>query len=249
LFWRTRRLSCELDQVFIVNGSQQGLDLCARLILDTGDAFAIENPAYAMARQVFTGTGATPIFIPVDQDGMKTELLEGATARLAYVTPSHQFPLGGVMSIARRHQLLDWAQQNGAWIIEDDYDSEYRYDINPVPSLHGLDGSGQVIYLGTISKTLSPLLRIGYLVVPPTLQDAMATAKRLADRHSTTSEQEALATLIENGAYERHVRRVRRLNGERRAASSSHRCAAPPFRESGRYRRRGCGVALGGLVP
>lgn len=216
--WRTRQLNCEPEHIIIVNGSQQGLDLCARLFLDAGDTFVIENPAYAMARQVLTGTGAAPISIPVDQDGMKTELLAGVSARLAYVTPSHQFPLGGVMPITRRHQLLDWAQRNGAWIIEDDYDSEYRYDIKPVPSLQGLDGNGRVIYLGTISKTLSPRLRVGYLVVPPSLQVVVSTAKRLADRHSPITEQEALATLIDKGTYERHVRRVRRLNSHRRVA-------------------------------
>ncbi len=157
-----------------------------------------------------------PVSIPVDADGLNTALLVGVEARLAYVTPSHQFPLGSVLPISRRHQLLAWARQHGAYIIEDDYDSEYRYDINPVPPLHGLEGSGHVIYLGTISKTLSPTLRIGYLVVPPELQEVFATAKQLTDRHSPIIEQEALASLIESGAYESHVRRVRRLNGERR---------------------------------
>ncbi|UFS68115.1 PLP-dependent aminotransferase family protein (plasmid) [Paracoccus denitrificans] len=215
--WRARQMVCEPDQIVIVNGSQQGLDLCARLILDPGDAFAIENPCYAMARQVLAGTGAMPVSIPVDAAGLRTEALDGVRARLAYVTPSHQFPLGGVMPVRRRQQLLDWARQNHAWVIEDDYDSEYRFDINPVPALHGLDGGDRVIYLGTLSKTLSPLLRIGYLVVPAALNEAMAAAKRLADRHSPVVEQEALAALIETGAYERHVRRIRRLNGERRA--------------------------------
>lgn len=215
--WRARTLRCELDQIIIVNGSQQGLDLCARLMLDSKDSFIIENPCYAMAHQACSGTGASPIPIEVDSDGMKTELLAGVAARLAYVTPSHQFPLGSVMSISRRHQLLEWAQRNDAFVIEDDYDSEYRYDINPVPPLHGLEESSNVIYLGTISKTLSPALRIGYLVVPAELQNVFATAKQLADRHSPIVEQEALASLIESGAYESHVRRVRRFNGERRA--------------------------------
>jgi GntR family transcriptional regulator/MocR family aminotransferase len=216
--WRARTLRCDLEQIIIVSGSQQGLDLCARLLLDPANRFVIEDPCYRMARQVFASTGASPIPIAVDEDGMKTELLAGINARLAYVTPSHQFPLGGVMPIARRHQLLEWARQNGAYIIEDDYDSEYRYDINPVPTLHSLEDHGAVIYLGTISKTLSPMLRIGYLVVPPELQNVFTTAKQFMDRHSPMAEQEALASLIESGGYESHVRRVRRLNGERREA-------------------------------
>ena len=214
--WRARTLSCNLEQIIIVNGSQQGLDLCARLLLDPADCFVIENPCYRMARQVFASTGASPISVAVDGDGLETDLLARIEARLAYVTPSHQFPLGGVMPISRRHQLLEWARRNDAYVIEDDYDSEYRYDINPVPPLHKLEDRSSVIYLGTISKTLSPMLRIGYLVVPPELKDVFATAKQLLDRHSPVAEQEALASLIESGAYESHVRRVRRLNGERR---------------------------------
>jgi len=216
--WRARTLRCELDQIIIVSGSQQGLDLCARLFLDPADRFVIENPCYVMARRTFAGTGASPVPIAVGRDGLKTDLLAGIAARLAYVTPSHQFPLGGVLPIAQRRQLLDWARQNDAYVIEDDYDSEYRYDINPIPPLHGLGDSDNVVYLGTISKTLSPTLRIGYLVVPPGLQQVFATAKQLIDRHSPLAEQEALASLIESGAYESHVRRVRRLNSERRQA-------------------------------
>jgi GntR family transcriptional regulator/MocR family aminotransferase len=169
-----------------------------------------------MARHVFAGTGASAASIAVDGGGLDTELVAGVDGRLAYVTPSHQFPLGGVLSVSRRHQLLEWARHNDAWIIEDDYDSEYRYDIKPVPPLHSLKDGRNVIYLGTISKTLSPTLRIGYLVVPPELQEVFATAKQFTDRHSPLIEQEALASLIESGAYERHVRRVRRLNNDRR---------------------------------
>ncbi|MBM2712896.1 PLP-dependent aminotransferase family protein [Mesorhizobium caraganae] len=214
--WRARTLRCNLDQIIVVNGSQQGLDLCARLLLEAGDRFVIENPCYAMARNIFSATGAKPISIAVDKDGMNTNLLTGGEARLAYVTPSHQFPLGGVMPIGRRHQLLAWARRANAYVIEDDYDSEYRYDISPVPPLHGLEDSGNVIYLGTVSKTLSPTLRIGYLVVPPQLQDVFATAKQLVDRHTPLSEQEALATMLESGIYESHVRKIRRRNNERR---------------------------------
>jgi GntR family transcriptional regulator / MocR family aminotransferase len=214
--WRARGLRCDLDQIVIVNGSQQGLDLCARLLLDPGDPVLIENPCYALARQTFVAVGAVPIAVEVDCEGMRTDGL--ADARLAYVTPSHQFPLGSVMSAARRRELLAWARRSGACVIEDDYDGEYRYDITPIPALQALDGAETVIYLGTVSKTLSPTLRLGYLVVPLGLRDVFAKAKRLADRQTPALEQDALAELIASGAYERHVRSARRKNGERRAA-------------------------------
>lgn len=214
--WRARGLRCDPEQIVVVNGSQQGLDLCARLLLDPGDRVVMENPGYSLARQVFIAGGAELVPIPVDEEGMRTDSLPAA--RLAYVTPSHQFPLGSVMSAARRRDLLSWAQDTGAYIIEDDYDSEYRFDIAPIPPLQVLDRAARVIYLGTVSKTLSPTLRLGYLVVPVALSEVFARAKRLADRHTPGLEQEALAGLIGSGAYERHVRRVRRRNGERRAA-------------------------------
>ncbi|MFC7478296.1 PLP-dependent aminotransferase family protein [Dankookia sp. GCM10030260] len=214
--WRARGLRCDLDQIIVVNGSQQGLDLCARLLLDPGDRVVMEDPGYALARQVFLAAGAEVVPVTVDRDGMRTESLPAA--QLAYATPSHQFPLGGVLSAGRRRELLAWAQSSRAYVIEDDYDSEYRFDIAPIPPLQALDNAGRVIYLGTVSKTLSPTLRLGYLVVPPVLSEDFAKAKRLTDRHSASLEQEALAELIESGAYERHVRRVRRRNSERRAA-------------------------------
>jgi GntR family transcriptional regulator/MocR family aminotransferase len=214
--WRARRLRCEVERIIVVNGSQQGLDLCARLLLDPGDRAAMEDPGYGLARQVFLAAGAEVIPVAVDQEGMRTGELP-AMARLAYATPSHQFPLGGVMSAGRRRELLAWARRTGAHIVEDDYDSEYRFDIAPIPALQALDDAGRVIYLGTVSKTLSPTLRLGYLVVPATLSAVFAKAKRLTDRHAPSLEQAALADLIESGAYERHVRRVRRRNGERRA--------------------------------
>ncbi|MBR0652064.1 PLP-dependent aminotransferase family protein [Roseomonas terrae] len=214
--WRARGLRCTPDQIVIVNGSQQGLDLCARLLVDPGDRVLMEDPGYALARQIFHAVGADVVPVAVDRDGLRTDALPAA--RLAYTTPSHQFPLGGVLSAGRRRELLAWAQQAGGHVIEDDYDSEYRFDIAPIPPLQALDETGRVIYVGTVSKTLSPTLRLGYLVVPPSLSVAFARAKRLTDRQSPSLEQEALAELIESGAYERHVRRVRRRNGERRAA-------------------------------
>ncbi|MFW8593292.1 PLP-dependent aminotransferase family protein [Cribrihabitans neustonicus] len=216
--WRSRSLCCQLDQIIIVSGSQQALDLSARMLLDPTDAFVIENPAYAMARMAFTMTGARPVPIDVDSYGLDTARLSGVQARLAYVTPSHQYPLGGVMPIERRLELIEWSKQAGAWVIEDDYDSEYRYDVKPLPPLCSVDETGRVIYVGTISKILSPAMRIGYVVVPEGLREAFLTAKQLTDRHTSLLGQEALADLIESGAYERQVRRQRRLNAQRRAA-------------------------------
>jgi GntR family transcriptional regulator / MocR family aminotransferase len=217
--WRARSLRCDAEQIIVVNGSQQGIDLCARLLLDPADGFVIEDPCYAMARQVFIAAGGVPVPIEVDQEGMRTEgLAKINDARLCYVTPSHQFPLGSVMSAARRQELLAWARRTGAYIVEDDYDSEYRYDIRPIEPLQAAGGDEHVIYLGTVSKTLSPMLRLGYLVVPDALRDAFMRAKQLTDRHTPALEQDALADLVASGAYERHVRKVRRRNGERRAA-------------------------------
>jgi GntR family transcriptional regulator/MocR family aminotransferase len=213
--WRARGIGCTPDRIVVVNGSQQGLDLCARLLLDPGDCFVIENPGYPLARQAFAAAGGVALPVPIDGEGLRTDSLP--LARLAFVTPSHQFPLGSVLSATRRRTLLAWAAHTGATIVEDDYDGEYRYDIAPIPPLQALDPES-VIYVGTLSKTLSPTLRLGYLVVPAGMRRAFGEAKRLTDRHTPLPEQEALADLLASGAYERHVRSIRRRNGERRAA-------------------------------
>lgn len=212
--WRARGIACSPDDIVIVNGSQQGLDLCARLLLDPGDPFLIENPGYVLARHAFAAAGGLAVPIPVDGEGICTDALPAG--RLVYVTPSHQFPLGGVLSAARRRALLAWAATSGAYVIEDDYDGEYRHDIAPIPPLQTLDPQA-VIYVGTVSKTLSPSLRLGYLVLPAGLAPVFTEAKRLTDRHAPLLEQEALAELLASGAYERHVRSIRRKNAERRA--------------------------------
>jgi GntR family transcriptional regulator / MocR family aminotransferase len=211
--WRARSINCTSEQIIIVNGSQQGLDLCARLFLDTGDKFIIENPSYLLAKQAFTAVGGIPLPIDVDDDGLKTEGLP--SARLSYVTPSHQYPLGSVLSATRRRQLVSWAQREGAHIIEDDYDSEYRDGIAPIPSLQSL-APEHVVYVGTLSKTLSPEMRLGYIVVPLSLTSAFCAAKRLSDRHTSLILQDTLCDMIESGAYERHVRSIRRRNSERK---------------------------------
>lgn len=215
--WRARGIRCDADQIVIVNGSQQGLDICARLFINSGDRVVVEEPAYSLARVIFRTYGATIAPVAVDADGMQTDDLQSIDgARLGYVTPSHQFPLGGVLPTTRRQQLLDWSNRNGVYLVEDDYDGEFRYDIKPIEPLYSLDTSSRVIYLGTLSKTLSPQLRLGYLVVPPHLTEAFMRAKKLSDWHSPLLEQGALAELIGTGAYERHVRQIRRRNGQRR---------------------------------
>lgn len=213
--WRARGISCAPEQVIVVNGSQQGLDLCARLLLNPGDGFVIEDPGYVLARHALAAAGGVMVPVAVDREGIRTEGLP--VARLAYVTPSHQYPLGSVLSAARRRELLGWAAEVGAMIVEDDYDGEYRHGVAPIPPLQ-TSAPDKVIYLGTVSKTLSPTLRLGYLVVPPDLCRLFAEAKRLTDRHTPLLEQEALAELLSSGAYERHIRSIRRRNAERRAA-------------------------------
>ena len=216
---RARGIACDAEQVLVVHGSQQAIDLCARLLLDAGDAFAFENPGYLMARHCFEATGARLLATPVDGHGLDTgRLPEAERARLAYVTPSHQFPLGGVLPIGRRQALLQWAARHDAWIIEDDYDGEFRYGQRPIDALQSIDTEGRVIYVGTFSKALSPQLRLGYMVLPHALVPVFRQAKRLADRHAPMLEQQVLASLIDSGAYERHVRRMRRENERRRAA-------------------------------
>ncbi|GKS97805.1 PLP-dependent aminotransferase family protein [Acidovorax sp. SUPP3434] len=216
---RARGLACDTAQILVVHGSQQGIDLCARLLLDAGDAFAFEEPGYLMARRCFEATGAGLRAVPVDAHGLDTaQLPEDGRVRLAYVTPSHQFPLGGVLPIGRRMALLQWAQRHRAWIVEDDYDGEFRYGQRPIDALQSIDPDGRVIYMGTFSKALSPQLRLGYLVLPTALVAVFRQAKRMADRHAPVLEQRTLAALIETGAYERHVRRTRREHERRRAA-------------------------------
>ena len=216
---RARGLVCDSEQILVVHGSQQGIDLCARLLLNASDAFVFEDPGYLMARRCFEATGARCLATPVDGHGLDTSRLPNdKNARLAYVTPSHQFPLGGVLPITRRQELLQWARRENAWIVEDDYDGEFRYGQRPIDALQSIDGDGRVIYVGTFSKALSPQLRLGYLVLPPELVPAFRQAKRLTDRHAPVLEQRVLASLIASGTYERHVRRMRRENERRRGA-------------------------------
>jgi GntR family transcriptional regulator/MocR family aminotransferase len=215
---RARAVRCDAEQVIVVNGSQQALHLIAGVLLDPGDAVAMEEPGYLGARHTFRMHGARLHPVPVDESGIRVDRLPATRTKLAYVTPSHQFPTGAILSLQRRLELLAWAEQSGALIVEDDYDSEFRYGSRPIPALQGLDQNESVIYAGTFSKILFPSLRIGYLVAPRALVDVFERAKWLADRHTPTLEQRALADFIREGYLDRHLRRMRTLYDKRRQA-------------------------------
>jgi GntR family transcriptional regulator/MocR family aminotransferase len=214
---RSRAVVCEPGQILIVSGSQQALDLAARVLTEPGDLVVLEEPHYQGAREVFRAAGARLHATRVDGDGLDPRRLP-ARARLAFVTPSHQFPTGTILPLVRRLALLEWAKKANAVIIEDDYDGEFHYEGQPVESMQGLDRDGRVVYVGTFSRTIFPALRIGYLVAPNSLVDAFTGAKWLCDRHTPTLEQEVLAEFISSGAYERHLRRARRATAVRRSA-------------------------------
>jgi GntR family transcriptional regulator/MocR family aminotransferase len=216
---KARAVRCDAEQVILVSGSQQAVDLSARVLLNDGDAVAIENPGYLAAARVFSAQGATLSPVDVDEEGMvvaKLDSLKSKPPKLVYVTPSHQFPTGASLSLARRLALLKWARQHGSVIFEDDYDSEYRYSGRPLPSLQGMASGVPVLYVGTFSKTLFPGLRIGYAVVPKSLIRVFARAKFLSDRQGPSIEQYALTDFLNEGHYERHIRRMRQLYGRRR---------------------------------
>jgi GntR family transcriptional regulator/MocR family aminotransferase len=213
---RSRGVRCDASQVLVVNGSQQALDVAARVLVNPGDVVAIEDPGYRGARAVFGAMGAKVTPVPCDSEGIVVDWIPDE-ARVIYVTPSHQFPTGAVMSASRRLELLAKASRTGAVIIEDDYDSEFRYEGRPLAALQGLDEGGRVIYTGTLSKVLLPALRLGYMVAPPSLQPAITGAKWLTDRHVALLYQAVLATFIDEGHFERHLRRMRKVYETRRA--------------------------------
>ncbi|HQU85196.1 MAG TPA: PLP-dependent aminotransferase family protein [Pyrinomonadaceae bacterium] len=212
-----RGVNCTAEQVIITSGAQQALDLAARIFLSEKDSFLIENPCYKEARNSFSATGAKVVAVAVDEEGFNVANVPktGEKAKLVYVTPSHQYPLGHTMTLARRLELIEWARKQNAWIIEDDYNSEFRYAGRPFPSLQGLDNSGRVIYVGTFSKTIFPALRIGCLVVPPELVNVFAVARAFNDAHSAIINQAILAEFITEGHFARHVRRMRQLYEKR----------------------------------
>lgn len=211
---RSRGVTADQDMVVVTSGVQHAIDLVARALLEPGQVVALEDPGYRPAARLLRSLGARVVGVPVDQDGLVVDQLPAA-ARVVYVTPSHQYPLGAVMSMPRRLQLLDWARRHGAAVIEDDYDSEFRHLDWPLEPLQRLDDTGRVIYLGSFSKTLSPALRLGFAVLPPPLAGPVAALRQLTDWHAPVAPQLALAAFIAGGLFDRHLRRSRRIYSRR----------------------------------
>jgi GntR family transcriptional regulator / MocR family aminotransferase len=215
---RARGVSCDAEQIVIVNGSQQAIDLAARVLLDAGDAAVVEEPHYPGATVTFEALGARLICVATDAQGLDPAQLppSSSRARLAYVTPCHQFPSGVILPLERRLALLDWAARTDAWVLEDDYVSEFRYEGSPLEALQALDRHGRVIYIGTFAKTLFPALRVAYMVLPRALVRSITAAKWVADRYSALLPQAALAEFITSGQFERYLRRAGTRNAARR---------------------------------
>jgi GntR family transcriptional regulator / MocR family aminotransferase len=220
----SRRVHCTPDQIIMVSGAQGALDLATRVLINAGDPVWMEDPGYPGARGALLGVGAEIIPVPIDQEGLVVEagIARAPEARLVYLTPSHQFPLGITMSLGRRFALLDWAKRGSAYLLEDDleddYDSEYRFAGRPLAALQGLDDAERVIYIGTFSKVLFPALRIGYLILPPPLVEAFLAVRQHMDTHLPILEQAVVTDFIVEGHFTRHLRRMRTLYAERRAA-------------------------------
>jgi len=214
---RARGVRCRPSHIVVTTGSQQGLDLGARLLLDVGERAIVEEPGYEGARRTFAAAGAELEFVPTDQAGLDVDALGGRSARVVHVTPSHQYPLGGILPYPRRVALLAWAASSDAYVFEDDYDSEYRYEGRPVEALKSLDTDDRVLYLGTFSKVMFPALRLGYAVLPEALVEPFTRAKLIADGGTSVLEQDALADFLSSGEFERHIRRSRMRYGERRS--------------------------------
>jgi GntR family transcriptional regulator / MocR family aminotransferase len=213
-----RAVRCEAEQIMIVSGSQQALEITTCVLLDPGSRVWMEEPGYRFARSVFASNGCLIVPVPVDGEGFNVAagIERCPKARVVLVSPSHQYPLGATMSASRRLQLLEWAERSGSWIIEDDYDSEYRYESMPIASLQGLDKNSRVIYVGTFSKVLFPSLRLGYLVIPPDLVDRFVAVRVAMDIAPCGFFQKVLADFIQEGHFSRHIRRMRLLYNERR---------------------------------
>jgi GntR family transcriptional regulator/MocR family aminotransferase len=215
--WLTRGMQVDPESVTVTNGTQQALDLIAKVLIEKGDRVAVEDPGYPPAWLLFRTVGARVEPVPVDDEGLVVLGLPIGT-RLVYVTPSHQFPIGVTMSLERRASLLEWARQTNAAIVEDDYDGEFRFGNRPLESLRALDPNGRVIYVGSFSKSTLPSLRVGFVISPSSLTEAIRAAKYVSDWHTIWAVQGALADFIEEGWYARHVRRMRKEYQERHSA-------------------------------
>ena len=210
-----RAVVASADDIVITSGTQQALDVLARVLVAPGEPVAMEDPGYAPIRRLFLSLGLRVHGVPVDDEGLVVSALP-PDARLVYVTPSHQYPLGVPMSLPRRRELLAWAAARGAAIVEDDYDSEFRFGGRPIEPLQAMDPAGHVIYVGSFSKTLLPTLRLAFMVVPPCIREAVHRAKFVTDWHTSLVAQATLAEFIASGTFARHIRRMQRIYGERR---------------------------------
>lgn len=213
-----RGLRCDASQILITTGAQQGIYLAAHILADPGNKVWMEEPGYRGATRSFYNAGLELVPVPVDQEGLDVDAGEvvAPDASFAFVTPSRHHPLGTTMTLQRRLQLLDWAETKQAWVIEDDYDSEFRYEGRPLPALQGLDPYQRVLYVGTLSKVLFPALRLGYLVVPPDLIDTFVNLRGILDTYTPTISQRVLARFIKEGHFVRHIRRMRQVYSERK---------------------------------
>ncbi|MFL6101127.1 MAG: PLP-dependent aminotransferase family protein [Actinomycetales bacterium] len=211
-----RSVRADPDDVLVTSGAQQAVDLIGRVLVAPGDVVAVEEPGYPPVRALFASLGARVVGVPVDRDGLVVDALP-TQAKVVYSTPSHQFPLGTPMSLSRRTALLAWAQRRDAAVIEDDYDSEFRFSDRPLEPLHVLDGAGRVLYVGTFSKTLLPTLRLGFVVAPPSLRSALRAAKQLSVSHTPVATEAALARFMADGLLARHLRLASRVYRRRHA--------------------------------
>ena len=218
----SRGVRCEPEQIVVVSGIQEAMDLVARILVNPGDRVLIEDPGYQAAYTVFRAAGAKLVSIAVDRDGANPERSDFQQAKLLYVTPSHQFPTGATMPLSRRVELLSTASQNGTFIFEDDHDSEYRYSGSPLPAMQGLDAKGLVIFAGSFNKVLFPALRMGYMVLPPNLLEVFKRTKAMTTRHHSILDQVAMCDFMEQGHFGRHLRRTRKIYAERYRCLSAH---------------------------
>jgi GntR family transcriptional regulator/MocR family aminotransferase len=216
----SRGVVCSADEVIVTGGFQSALGLVTQALLDKGDAAWVEDPGYTLITRALTHIGVQPAMVPVDADGVDVAagIAAAPQARLAIVAPAHQFPMGVTLSLPRRLQLLDWAERHGGWVLEDDFDGEFRYQGRPLPALKSLDSTGRVFYTGTFSKTLFPGLRLGYLVVPPSELERFRLAMRFLDGGRSTLEQSVTAEFLSDGHFARHIKRMRGAYRSRRAA-------------------------------
>lgn len=214
----SRGVACSPEHIVITSGTQQSLDLLARVLIRAGDRVWIEDPGYQDAAEIFRLAGARIVPIPVDSDGLRMPNSRRAAPRAIYVTPAHQFPLGVSLRLDRRLELLSWSRDQGAVLLEDDYDSEFRFSGRPIPAMKGIGGFNHVVLLGTFNKTLFPALRIGYIVAPDAWLDPLLRLRRLTERFPAALPQRTLAAFIEEGHFARHLRRMREVYGARLAA-------------------------------